>query len=158
MNDRLDKLLLAEQLTPAKFADIIGVQRSSISHIISGRNKPSFDFIAKVMQKFPRLNSEWLILGKGDMYKRMVQTSLFDEPAIVEPQPKVYSPDLQVNSTSYDKDDDLQEEIADEPQKVEKKDSIGINEAVGQLFEKDIERIIVFYKDRTFRSYTASAD
>lgn len=158
MNDRLDKLLLAEQLTPAKFADIIGVQRSSISHIISGRNKPSFDFIAKVMQKFPRLNSEWLILGKGDMYKRMVQTSLFDEPAIVEPQPTVYSSDLQVDSTSYDKDDDLQEEIADEPQKVEKKDSIGINEAVGQLFEKDIERIIVFYKDRTFRSYTASAD
>lgn len=158
MNDRLDKLLLAEQLTPAKFADIIGVQRSSISHIISGRNKPSFDFIAKVMQKFPRLNSEWLILGKGDMYKRMVQTSLFDEPAIVEPQPTVYSSDLQVDSISYDKDDDLQEEIADEPQKVEKKDSIGINEAVGQLFEKDIERIIVFYKDRTFRSYTASAD
>lgn len=158
MNDRLDKLLLAEQLTPAKFADIIGVQRSSISHIISGRNKPSFDFIAKVMQKFPRLNSEWLILGKGDMYKRMVQTSLFDEPAIVEPQPTAYSSDLQVDSTSYDKDDDLQEEIAEEPQKVEKKDSIGINEAVGQLFEKDIERIIVFYKDRTFRSYTASAD
>ena len=68
MNSRLLQFLNAENITQAQFADSIGVTRASISHIISGRNKPSYEFISEMMKKYPRLNPEWLILGKGRMY------------------------------------------------------------------------------------------
>ncbi len=52
-------------LTVSTFADNIGVQRSSISHILSGRNKPSLDFVMKVIQTYPSVNLYWLLNGKG---------------------------------------------------------------------------------------------
>ncbi|MDD2595609.1 MAG: helix-turn-helix transcriptional regulator [Bacteroidales bacterium] len=69
MNKRIQRFLELEDLTPAKFADIMGIQRSSVSHILAERNKPSFDFIEKMLLKFPNINAEWLILGKGRPYK-----------------------------------------------------------------------------------------
>lgn len=68
MNSRLLQFLNAENITQAQFADSIGVARASISHIISGRNKPSYEFISAMMKRYPQLNAEWLILGKGRMY------------------------------------------------------------------------------------------
>ena len=84
MKERLIQLLDLEQLSPSKFADIIGVQRSSISHVISGRNKPSFDFLERTLKAFPGLNASWLMLGEGTMYEQMgrkVTGNLFDPPA-----------------------------------------------------------------------------
>ena len=69
MNNRLQQFLELENLTPAKLADTIGVQRSGLSHILSGRNKPSYDFITRLLAKFPRINSDWLLTGKGKPYK-----------------------------------------------------------------------------------------
>jgi transcriptional regulator with XRE-family HTH domain len=83
MKERLIQLLDLEQLSPSKFADLIGVQRSSISHVLSGRNKPSFDFLQKTLKAFPGLNASWLMLGEGTMYERMGRTvpgNLFDTP------------------------------------------------------------------------------
>lgn len=85
MEDRLLKLLDTEQLSSSKFADVIGVQRSSVSHILTGRNKPSFDFLQKTLKAFPMLNSDWLILGEGEMYEGEQGPgggSLFDQPAV----------------------------------------------------------------------------
>ena len=69
MNKRLQQILDLEDLTPAKLAERIGVQPSGISHILSGRNKPSYDFINKLLHHFPNINAEWLITGKGKPYK-----------------------------------------------------------------------------------------
>jgi transcriptional regulator with XRE-family HTH domain len=69
MKERLLQLLEREQITPSRFADIIGVQRSSVSHIVSGRNNPSFDFLQKTLVAFPGLRAEWLLLGKGRMFE-----------------------------------------------------------------------------------------
>ncbi len=55
-------------MNASRFAETIGVQRSSISHIISGRNKPSLDLINKILEGFPKVSTDWLLLGKGDMY------------------------------------------------------------------------------------------
>lgn len=85
MKDRLLQLLDLEQITPSKFADIIGVQRSSVSHVISGRNKPSYDFLQKTLKAFPGLNASWLLLGEGTMYEQMgrkVPVNLFDPPEV----------------------------------------------------------------------------
>ncbi|MCF8233927.1 MAG: helix-turn-helix domain-containing protein [Bacteroidales bacterium] len=67
MEDRIRKILKEKNLSASKLADEIGVQRSSISHIISGRNKPSLDFVRKVLLKYPELNADWLVTGKGQM-------------------------------------------------------------------------------------------
>lgn len=69
MNFRLQQFLAAENITQAQFADRIGVARASVSHIIAGRNKPGFDFIQSMSRSFPDLNLEWLIHGKGRMYR-----------------------------------------------------------------------------------------
>ena len=69
MNDRLKQFLAMEGLSPARFAEVMGIQRSGISHLLAGRNKPSFEFIQKMMTAYPDINYEWLILGKGRPYK-----------------------------------------------------------------------------------------
>lgn len=69
MNQRLQQFLTAENLSQSQFADKIGVARAGVSHILAGRNRPGFDFIENMARCFPTLNLEWLILGKGKMYK-----------------------------------------------------------------------------------------
>lgn len=53
-------------VSAAQFAETIGVPRSTISHILSGRNKPSLDLIMKILSTYPKVNAEWLITGKKD--------------------------------------------------------------------------------------------
>lgn len=67
LNDRITKILEESGLTSSDFADEIDVQRSSISHITSGRNKPSLEFITKIKSRFPKLSWDWLINGEGEM-------------------------------------------------------------------------------------------
>jgi transcriptional regulator with XRE-family HTH domain len=68
MKSRIERILEAEQLTASRFADIIQVQRSNVSHILAERNKPGLDFLQKVLQAFPSINGDWLLTGRGSMY------------------------------------------------------------------------------------------
>lgn len=77
MNTRLKQFLAAENITQAQFADTINVVRASVSHILAGRNNPGYDFIKALMQHYPNLNMEWLMLGKGKMYKGPDEGQLF---------------------------------------------------------------------------------
>jgi transcriptional regulator with XRE-family HTH domain len=67
MKDRILQFLSAEKISPAEFADKIGVQRSSMSHILNGRNYPSASFIQKMLHAYPLINSRWLMIGEGKM-------------------------------------------------------------------------------------------
>ena len=69
MNTRLQQFLELENLTPARLADMLGIQRSGLSHILSGRNKPSFDFLNRILTKFPHINADWLMTGRGKAYR-----------------------------------------------------------------------------------------
>lgn len=69
MNKRLEQFLAAENITQAAFADKINVSRASVAHILSERNKPGYDFFAGLIRNYPSLNIEWLVTGKGKMYK-----------------------------------------------------------------------------------------
>ena len=82
MNSRLKQFLAAENITQAQFADNINVVRASVSHVLSGRNNPSYEFIRSIMMKYPDLNIEWLMFGKGKMYKStpMLENTLSDSP------------------------------------------------------------------------------
>ena len=69
MNTRLKQFLAAENISQSQFADTIKVVRASVSHVLSGRNNPGYDFIKAIMTAYPSLSIEWLMLGKGKMYK-----------------------------------------------------------------------------------------
>ena len=69
MNTRLKQFLAAENITQSQFADTIKVVRASVSHVLSGRNNPGYDFIKAIMTAYPTLSMEWLILGRGKMYR-----------------------------------------------------------------------------------------
>ena len=144
MRERLLQFLQEESLTPAKFADDIGVQRSNVSHILSGRKNPGFDFIQKILKKYTHVNAEWLILGTGNPYKPLQQGSLFD-----------LSPS-ETHSAS--------EEMAPAAPPAEKSTSIpeippGIPSLENQepipagSSKSPIEKVIILYQDKTFREY-----
>jgi transcriptional regulator with XRE-family HTH domain len=67
MHTRLKNWMESEGLKSSELADHIGVNRATISHILSGRNKPSIDFFQKLLNTYPNLNSNWLITGIGYM-------------------------------------------------------------------------------------------
>lgn len=86
MKTRLQQFLQAENLSPSQFADRIGIQRSGVSHVLAGRNKPGFDFMESMLLSYPSLNAEWLMTGKGKMYKDMKQEDLQEIQRSMEKQ------------------------------------------------------------------------
>jgi len=85
IESRLKQFIQMEGISPASFADSLGMQRSGLSHLINGRNKPSYDFISKMLATYPELNADWLILGKGKPYKNSSHNDELPEPPQNEP-------------------------------------------------------------------------
>ena len=145
MNERIIKILENEGLTAAKFADRIGVQRSSISHIISGRNKPSFDFIAKTIESFPEINAEWLINGKGNIYKedKIVKNEIIKERELFKEDIKTNvgeSAETAINSHK----EDLSMDKKINKSYLKKEDVTNVT---------NIEKILILFSDGSFREY-----
>jgi len=81
---RIKKVMDHHELTASLFADKIGVQRSSISHILSGRNKPSLDFILKITTEFKDVDLQWLIHGTGFFPKNSNKKGVASTPSLLE--------------------------------------------------------------------------
>ncbi|MHA7844267.1 MAG: helix-turn-helix domain-containing protein [Winogradskyella sp.] len=111
---RLQRIIDFYDETASGFAEKIGVQRSSISHILSGRNKPSLDFVMKVLHSYPEVELYWLLNGKGNFPTAETQISETPNPQL----------NLKVENTSNP-----------------------------QESNSEIEKIVIFYKDGTFKSY-----
>ena len=69
MNRRLLQFLQAENITQAQLADTLSVARGSVSHILAGRNKPGYDVLERLLLHYPSLNLDWLVTGRGKMYR-----------------------------------------------------------------------------------------
>lgn len=123
---RLQKILEEYDLTAAAFAEKIDVGRSSISHILSGRNKPSLEFIMKVNRVFPEIDLYWLLKG----------TSREQNPSV--------TPELFSNSPSL---------APSGPPLTEKKKNPLPTQA--NMEDTEIERVIILYKDGRFKDYAA---
>ena len=144
MNTRLQRFLELEQLTPSRLADILGIQRSGISHILSGRNKPGFDFFFKLNKKFPTLNLEWLISGNGKVYKE-VERNLFNNEISNE------KPVDRNASTQYGQlfaNEDNSEEI---PPIIAPENRISESKPKDSSVEKSLIKIMLIYSDSTFK-------
>ncbi|HNW99496.1 MAG TPA: helix-turn-helix transcriptional regulator [Bacteroidales bacterium] len=170
MNERIQLILKTKNISASKFADEIGVQRSSISHIISGRNNPSLDFIQKIIKRFPDINYDWLIFGKGSIYKEQDLFSDIDDKngktkvneQIINPESDIFT---EINEhTSEIQDDNAivnENDISDkkpEPVKKVKQVSEILRETKKPSVEtkalpRKIERIIIFYSDKTCAEY-----
>lgn len=90
IQDRIRTIIKVNNLNASTFAERIGVQSSGVSHILSGRNKPSMDFIEKVLKEFPRVDAGWLITGNPPGYKQPMEK---DEKRGGEPTPVRNTPD-----------------------------------------------------------------
>ena len=180
MNRRLQQFLSAENLTQAQFADAIGVARASISHILAGRNKPGFDFIERMALTYPDLNLDWLICGKGKMYKRggndifgqLSPAAPADENAHAGAPEAVFDIPDAIPAADKEVSDDLPEFEEDyyEERQLEGDSSViephleasaeDAPESNGQLHiiadnhtgkERVIKKIVAFYSDNTFK-------
>lgn len=142
---RLEIILDYYNLSASAFADKINVQRSSLSHLLSGRNKPSLDFIIKVIEVFPEVDLYWILNGKGNFPK-----SENGVPTVLEIEKKSSSLPIVENTNSEpDLFSTVEKGIAStlsEPNPV--KSSKTENNS-----HEEIERIVVFFKNGTFKNY-----
>ena len=125
--DRLDHILRSKNLTAKKFAELMEIQPSNVSHLLNGRNKPSIDFLIKLKEVFPEYSFDWIIMGKKPI------TINDPTPIIAETQ------DL--------KFDEIDEKIPENETDIIKnipEDIIKSND------NQEIEKILVIYKDNTF--------
>lgn len=86
IEDRIKLILKANNLSPSEFADKVDIKRANLSHVLSGRNKPSLDFLSKVINSFPNVNASWLLTGEtreGD-FKGMPEKSIVTTDKTVE--------------------------------------------------------------------------
>lgn len=127
-------------LNAASFSAEIGVQRSSISHILSGRNQPSFDFLVKISAKYPQINTDWLLTGKGNILKQAAN-SLQKEPI----QQTLFSDarEYAIPGTAKNKT------VKNYPVEKSNRDVTNVN---------SIERVMIFYKNGTFSEYRPASD
>ena len=128
---RLEKILEYFNLSAAAFAEEIDFNRSTISHLLSGRNKPSLEFVMKLYQKFPEVDMDWLLFGKGNF------------PSTDE---NLKSPGNQKQINLPNEGNSLN--LFSEENNADIKRNIQANQNA-----KNIERIIIFYTDGTFNTY-----
>ena len=127
MKERINKIIESEGLSKNEFALKLNVQRSNITHILDGRNRPSLDFIEKLIKAFPSISTDWLINGTGRMYKHAVSPSLFPET-----EDNVAKNDVEIKKTPY---------------------PVKNTETFTTPKAKEIEKILIIYKDKTFEEY-----
>lgn len=129
---RLETVLEYYVLNAASFADKIGVQRSSLSHLLSGRNKPSLDFVLKVIEEFPEVDLYWILLGNGSFPKQEKRDYQHATPLpfapITEFSPKTTTATLATPSKS-------------DPKKI----------APQSMTEEQVHQIILVYTDGSFK-------
>ena len=120
-------------LTSSQLADTIGVPRSSVSHLLTGRNKPSLDFILKLIKEYPEVNLYWLLNGKGSF------PPIKDEIQKITPAPE---------NTK-----EIQQEIESEPEQLKIDDFVN-NTKEHKIASEELDRIVFFYKDGTFKTFS----
>jgi transcriptional regulator with XRE-family HTH domain len=140
MKDRILEFLKAENKSSALFAEEIGVQPSGISHILSGRNNPSLDFILKMLDRYKFLSTDWLLFGKGTMYKDSKIQSLFDQ--------NLMQPEIDFNQTESKQPDAVKQA----PVAV-KDNNEDITVRTGSGEKPVVEKIVWFFSNNTFREY-----
>lgn len=143
MKAKLEFLLKNKGLNATTLARLLEIQPSGLSHILSGRNKPSFDLVVKILKAFPDLNPDWLLLDSEQIFRADVAPTASSCEEYVGAAP--LSPSL-----PFDASENI--EIS-EPKKIVENDFAPIF-STPKSSGKKVSRVIVLYADRTFESFT----
>lgn len=135
MKDRIAHIIRAKNLTAAEFADRLGIQPSNVSHLLSGRNNPSLDFVRKLKETFPEYNLDWIIFGMGPMTvsEPFVVTSPPAETHAVESKEPEDTPNPSVESHSFSENR-----------------SVLLEESPISSLQSGLKQLILVYPDNTF--------
>ena len=156
MNTRLKQFLAAENISQSQFADTIKVVRASVSHVLSGRNNPSYEFIRAIMLSYPHLNMEWLLVGKGKMYKETAPSRelpvqeqiptmsdlLFGDYETEEPKPQSTASESPISLA-----------IPDSEPSVQSLNDINTSKDIAQVAVKQrkVSKIIIMFDDGSYQ-------
>jgi transcriptional regulator with XRE-family HTH domain len=143
INYKIKQILVDKNISASHFADEIGVQRSSISHILAGRNRPSLDIIQKIIKRYPELGLDW-ILATND--SEASERSL-DSSKIVNYPSESSSSRRTTSSLGFNGRKQL-----------EPHEGLANSKNNADVAPKSIERILIFYTDGTFKDYTPGGD
>jgi len=146
MRERIRQIMENENLTPAKFADRLQINRANISHILNGRNNPSLDVVTKILSGMPYINTEWLINGTGQMYK-----DGFDVDSI----PLEHDLFHQAPSPAHQVRERVEKSDGVDVNGLEKSVQIVDNKVnnLQKVSDKKISQIIIYYNDSTFETF-----
>lgn len=173
INERITKILEYSGFSASEFADEIDVQRSNISHIISGRNKPSLEFVTKIKNRFPELSWDWIILGTGEMKKtdspfstseKLEENSAPDLFTLIDEDYKneVFVQENIQNETLRELNKSFpspRKEILSDSQRLDIQENISeiqntVNKSVtNKATENKIKRIVFFYENGKFEAF-----
>ena len=147
MREKLQKLMAAEQLTSSRFAELLGIQPSGVTHLLGGRNKPSFDLVQKILRRFPRINPDWLLLDSEQMYR----TEVDEQPSPINSvENQTSEMDINAEKNSAAQNIAFSEGL---PTSANTLENIA---AMGSLSRKNVKRVIVLFDDHTFESFEMS--
>ncbi len=164
MREKLLDLMKSEGLKPSQLAEMLEINPAGISHLMAGRNKPSFDFLKKMLMKFPRLNPDWLLLDSGPMYREVTNTANSADNI----SPRVGATSGQPTKPAADREFTLFGSASPvTPRQVQP--SAPAPEATAPSSDNPqlpfgamprsgaaVRRIVILYDDHTFESYTPS--
>jgi len=141
MKEKIQLLMTRERLKSVQLAKILGIQSAGISHILSGRNKPSCDLLQKILRSFPQINPDWLLLDSKQMYRTDSLETQAAELSAESAEPHdlftgTVSPPAAAPASAEDDAPDVWPKAAG-----------GISRRA------EIKRIVVFYDDDTFESF-----
>jgi transcriptional regulator with XRE-family HTH domain len=178
MLDRILKIMDYNKFTPSEFADALEIDRSRLSHILNGRNKPSLEIVTKILEKFPEINSDWLLLGFGDMLKNKDNFSNNENinSKNEKSKPTTAELDLEIPEIiNYDKN--ISQQLKEDKKLIDEVKNIPITSSSDETAEtnfyaetpniaasnniqkenashKEIISIVWFYSDGTYKSFS----
>lgn len=143
MIGRITQIMEREGLTPSKFAEAIGIQRSAMSHILNGRNNVSLDVLIKILDRFTYVDSDWLLFGKGEMVRDHMSTQpdLFSNTAINPSGGQAaleYRKEMRVDTPVNTVKPPVVEQIIQQ-----------------ETTTRKVSKIMVFYSDNTFDTFVS---
>lgn len=143
MREKLLNLMQSEGLKPSQLAELLGVNPAGISHILSGRNKPGFDLLQKILKRFPQINPDWLLLDSDKMYRDEQVTSHSTHMESEELLPG----ELQLEpQTGKEQEQNIDNHQGD-------KESL-LGNLIGASSHPAVKRIVILYENGTFETFS----
>ncbi|HLT64815.1 MAG TPA: helix-turn-helix transcriptional regulator [Flavobacterium sp.] len=149
-SERLLQIFEYYSLSSTQFADKIGVQRSTLSHLLSNRNKPSLDFLLKIIEHFPELNLYWLADGSKQMFSQKNETDQNFKTS------SNLTEDITQNANDFEIDDVEESSLHATKENVENLVQYEVPQKIMDMSVEqnlEIDYIVIFYKDGSFKRY-----